>query len=155
MKRNPNDNYAIIEGDENWLIDNDTGLKMLFYIDRKSRIVVRSLLQEDIAEFVDKLDQPKEAKVKLKIGLNSLIKEANSQKYYFAIEKIVEKESKNTWDEIYGLRREPIGMAYRIIYKAKKKGKNKSEIYAEVFSKNARIANDIKQALEDVWKIFQ
>ena len=53
MKRNPRDNYytttnpMIIE-------DGDTGEQMIFLIDSKNHLVIRSLLEEDIKPFIDR-----------------------------------------------------------------------------------------------------
>ena len=52
MKKNPNDNYytttnpIVIE-------DGDTAEQMIFLINAKNRLVIRSLLEEDIKSFVD------------------------------------------------------------------------------------------------------
>lgn len=112
MKRNPKDEYTTSDEDM-FIEDAETGERLLFLIDRENRIVIRSLLEEDIKIFVQNFDTTaSEKRKKLKL-LYNVIPKKESQMYFFAIEKIIGEEEEGKWDSIYGLPRVPIGMGAR------------------------------------------
>lgn len=148
MKRNPDDKYAIEIGNENWIEDRKTNEQMLFYIDKDNKIVVRSMLEEDIKPFMNLLKiSSREKREKMKILYNEIPKE-KSQEIYFVIEKIVGEEKTGKWDEIYGLPRTPMGLAARIIQP------ERSYIYANLFAKFKDYKEELFSAANTVADIF-
>lgn len=154
MKRNPEDKYWTTEND--MIIEDDaTQEQMLFFIDRKNRIVIRSLLEEDIKTFVCNAKiTGKMRRQKLKI-LYEEIPKSNSQYYFFCIERIIGEEDKKIADSIYGLPRKPIGLAGRSDEEITLTGKIPSEIAAVLYEKDNLVAGYVCDMLEKLAKFFK
>lgn len=147
MKRNPNDNYytttnpMIIE-------DDDTGEQMIFLIDPENRLVIRSLLEEDIKPFTDQYEgiTSKERREKRRL-LYENIPEEGSELYFFCIERIIGEEDKEQPDSIYGLPREPIGICGRADEEIKLDGRVPSELGAFLYEYDEVTANCVDAML--------
>ena len=148
MKKNPNDNYytttnpIVIE-------DGDTAEQMIFLINAKNRLVIRSLLEEDIKSFVDhyKGVTSKEKREKKRV-LYENIPEKNSQNYFFCIEKINGIGDNENDDSIYGLPREPLGICIVTDEEVDLQGRRKpSELGAFLYDFNNEIANQVDDML--------
>ena len=120
MKQNANDNYLTEEG-SNFIEDGDTGDKLLYMIDRKNNIVIRSMLEEDIKEVVafSRLNSIK--KKELKKDLKEKLQKKGSEMNYFIIEEIqpIDYNGDNfkseNWDWVYGYPKKKVGMAMKKI----------------------------------------
>lgn len=157
MKRNPQDEYTTVEGDVNLIEDAETGEKLLFIIDEKNSLVFRSFLEEDINPFIDSYDKMSSSeKRKKKRILYEELPVKGSQMYYFAIEKIVGEKRTDTWDEIYGLPRIPIGLGARTTKETALKERNgEPSIEAFVYTKYENMAVNVSNILEQVARIFE
>lgn len=113
MRRNPRDKYYLTE-DSRVLEDADSGEQHVFVIDPTERIVIRSMLEEDIKVFISNFDNisSKEKRMRMR-ELYGILPKKNSQYNFFVIELIVGKEDPKKWDSIYGLKRIPIGLGGR------------------------------------------
>lgn len=156
MKRNPKDNYytttnpMIIE-------DGDTGEQMIFLIDFQNRLVVRSLLEEDIKTFIDRYNgiTSKERREKKRM-LYEHISEKDSQNYFFCIERIKGIENKKIENSIYGLPREPLGICGRSDEEITlQKGKIDSEIGAFLYDYDDKIAHYVDAMLPTIAKYLE
>ena len=94
MKRNPEDNYSTTTNSM-ILEDDDTGEQIIFLIDPENRLVIRSMLEEDIKPFIDQYNITSKEKIEKRRTLYENIS----------------KEDDPT--SIYGLPREPIGVGGR------------------------------------------
>ena len=85
MKRNPEDKYSTTTNSM-ILEDNDTGEQIIFLIDYENRLVIRSMLEEDIKPFIDQYKDitSKEKREKRRTLYENLQKE-DSQNYFFCI----------------------------------------------------------------------
>lgn len=155
MKRNPRDNYytttnpMIIE-------DGDTGEQMIFLIDSKNRLVVRSLLEEDIKTFIDRYNgiTSKERREKKRM-LYEHISEENSQNYFFCVERIKGTENKKIENSIYGLPREPIGLCGRSDEEVTLQSKVPSEIGAFLYNYDHETAKHVDEMLPEIAKYLK
>lgn len=147
MRRNPNDRYStttnpmVIE-------DDDTGEQMIFLVDDKNRLVIRSLLEEDIKPFICQYVglTSKERRDKRRL-LYEHISESNSQEYFFCIEKIIGEEDKEDSTSIYGLPREPIGICGRSDEEVTLTEKVDSELGAFLYDFDVDTANCVENML--------
>ena len=109
MKRNETGKYITREG-EVFIEDPQTHEKHLFFIDEKEKLVIRSFLEDDIKDFVSQMDATaKEKRQKIRLLYQELPKK-DSENNFFAIEKIVGEKKEDRCDEIYELKRVPIGI---------------------------------------------
>ncbi len=156
MKRNPNDKYCIIPDTVDWIEDETTKERLLFIIDEENRIVFRSLLEEDIKPFIQLYDASSSEKRKMMRGLYKELPKEGSQKYYFAIEKIVGEQHNETWDEIYGLPRIPIGLGVRTTFQTALKERNgKPSVEAYVFTQHVNMTIHVSNMISKVADIFE
>lgn len=112
MKRNPEDNYSTTTNSM-ILEDDDTGEQIIFLIDSENRLVIRSMLEEDIKPFIDQYNITSKEKREKRRTLYENISKEDSQNYFFCIERIIGEEDKDDPTSIYGLPREPIGVGGR------------------------------------------
>lgn len=152
MKRNPEDKYFTTTNDM-IIEDGTTGEQMIFLIDSKNRLVVRSLLEEDIKPFVERYRNitAKERREKLRF-LYNYISDKDSAEYFFCIEKIIGKESKKDKTSIYGLPREPIGIGGRSDEEIMLEGKRDSQIGAFLYEFDADVAECVDNMLLKIAK---
>lgn len=100
MNWNETGMYKVTEGDIT-IVDLDSKEEMLYIIDRKNKIVIRSMMESDIEACVEVMDNfSRYEKEKIKKELEEKLPKKGSQFRYFAIEKIVGKERIKNWDEI-------------------------------------------------------
>lgn len=152
MKRNSKDNYytttnpMIIE-------DGDTGEQMIFLIDYENRLVIRSLLEEDIKSFTDHYKDitSKEKREKRRL-LYENIPQNGSELYFFCIEKIIGEEDKEQPDSVYGLPREPLGICGRSDEEVKLDGRVPSELGAFLYEYDEVTANCVDAMLSVIAK---
>lgn len=152
MKRNADDNYytttnpMIIE-------DGDTGEQMIFLIDSKNRLVIRSLLEEDIKPFTNQYRDitSKERREKQRF-LYENIHSKDSQMEFLCIEKIIGEEDKEDPTSIYGLPREPLGIGGKADEEIMLQGKREAEIGAFLYDFDEHIANCVDEMLSIVAK---
>lgn len=155
MKRNPKDNYytttnsMVIE-------DGDTGEQMIFLIDRKNRLVVRSLLEEDIKPFTDSYNgiTSKEKREKRRI-LYENVPDKDSPEYLFCVEKIIGKENRKDPTSIYGLPREPLGLCCRMDEEVFLQGRKNSELGAFLYEFDEKVANSVYGMLQILAKYLK
>lgn len=147
MKRNPEDKYYTTTNDM-IIEDASTGEQMIFLIDSKNRLVIRSLLEEDIKPFTThyKNITSKERREKQRL-LYRHIPEEDSAEYFFCIERIIGEEDENDVTSIYGLPREPIGICGRSDEEIMLEGKRDSQIGAFLYEFDANIANCVDEML--------
>lgn len=147
MKRNPNDHYYTTTNDI-IIEDAATEEQMIFCIDSKNRLVIRSLLEEDIKPFTDQYNgiTSKERREKRRLLYENIPKEG-SQMYFFCIEKIIGEEDKEKPDSIYGLLREPLGICGRSDKEITLERKIPSEIGAFLYEFDEFIANCVDAML--------
>ena len=118
MNWNETGMYKVTEGDIT-IVDLDSQEEMLYIIDRKNKIVIRSMMESDIEACVEVMDKfSRYEKEKIKKELEEKLPKKDSQFRYFAIEKIVGKERTKNWDEIYGLEKVPIGIGRKNLFMA-------------------------------------
>lgn len=109
MKVNGDGRYEVIEG-ENYIIDPETKQKVLFMMDPNKKLVVRSMMEEDIKDSIAIMSISSSKKRKNMKLLWGVIPIEGSEKYYYVIERIVEEDpNKNP----YELEREIIGVGVR------------------------------------------
>ena len=153
MKRNPKDNYFTTT-DEMYIEDGDSAEQILFFIDRENRLVIRSLLEEDIkAVFLTPRLSASVKRKKMKMLYEDLPKK-DSQYYYFCIEKIIGEEDKKCKDSIYGLPREIIGFV-GIDEETTVTREISTEITAVLYEKNEQVAWCVDTMLEILQKKFE
>lgn len=154
MKRNERDNYYTTTSDM-FIMDGDTDELLLFCFDRKNRVVIRSLLQEDIKPFVQIADiSSKNKRQKLKV-LSEVIPKKESQLYYFVIERILGDEYTGKEDAIYGLPREPIGFAGRCDEEVTLTSRIPGEVRAVMNKKDKDIAYPVFELLKKIGNYYQ
>lgn len=120
MKKNPNDNYVL---DENpYYIRNDTtGEKMLYIIDRKNNILIRSMLEDDIKEIVAFSSFKSIQKKQMRNELKEKLPQKGSEMSFFVIEEILpidyfkDNFKSEEWDWVYGYPKKKIGFAMKKI----------------------------------------
>ena len=98
MKINTLDEYYVIENAD-YIEDVETGGKLLFLIDKKAKLVFRSMLEDDIKKVVvifTKLTSS-EKRQTMKALYEDLPK-TDSENYFFVLEKIVGNESENLYE---------------------------------------------------------
>lgn len=155
MKRNPQDRYSTVEGTLDWIEDAETHEQLLFIIDEENQLVFRSFLEEDIKPFIQLDDiTSTEKRRKMRI-LYQLLPKEDSQKYYFAIEKIVEEKETDNWDEIYGLKRIPIGYGVRTTEEtALEERKGEPSIETRIYTGYENMSVNVSNIIMKVADIF-
>ena len=112
MKLNSTGNYRVTEG-EMFIEDPNSGKKMLFLLDAKNNLVVRSMLEDEIKDVISKAETTNSEKRKMMRYLSKNLPKEDSQFYFFVAEKIVEKPKNKSWNSIYESERRVIGYGYR------------------------------------------
>lgn len=112
MKVNETGKYLVTEG-EMYIQDVETKERLIFLLDKKNMLVIRSMLEDDIKSFVDRSNSTSKEKRERKRMLYQTLPQKDSELYFFVIEKIIGKSSKNKWNGVYELDRVPIGIACR------------------------------------------
>lgn len=155
MKRNPDDKYYTTENDM-IIEDATTGEQMIFLIDYKNRLVIRSLLEEDIKPFTDQYEgiTSKERREKRRL-LYENIPEEGSELYFFCIERIIGEEDRRQRNSIYGLPREPLGICGRSDEEILLEGKVESELGAFLYEYDEFIANCVDEMLPIIAKYLK
>lgn len=155
MKRNPEDKYYTTTNDM-IIEDGKTGEQMIFLIDYKNRLVIRSLLEEDIKPFVIPYKDitAKERREKLRF-LYEYIPKKDSEWYFFCIEKIIGEENPDDPTSIYGLPREPIGICGRSDEEIMLEGRQDSQIGAYLYEFDEYIAECVDAMLPKIAKYLK
>lgn len=147
MKKNPNDNYFMTE-DEIRIEDGDTGEQMIFFIDKENGLVIRSFLEDEINDVINKYDNvtSSEKRKKKKI-LNEELPKEGSQYNYFIIEKINgENLKRKRLNTLYSLPRTAIGLGRRYwIGNGQIRPHEEIELY--IYEKDKKFTFSAKQAL--------
>lgn len=154
MKVNKKDNYFTTE-DPMVIEDGDTGEQQIFLIDRENRVVIRSLLEDDIKNFISNYDSitSKQKRDKMRL-LYKVLPHKDSQYYFFAVEQIIGKESKR-WDSIYGLPRVPMGICIRFIQTENRLTTQKEEgIEAYLYEKYTDKLISVSKMIEQLAQSF-
>lgn len=147
MKKNPNDNYFMTE-DEIRIEDGDTGEQMIFFIDKENGLVIRSFLEDEINDVINKYDNvtSSEKRKKKKI-LNEELPKEGSQYNYFIIEKINgENLKRKRLNTLYSLPRTAIGLGMRY-WTGNGQIRPHEEIELYIYEKDKQFTFSAKQAL--------
>lgn len=139
MKQNQCGKYWAVEG-EYFLEDPESKEKILFILEAESKLVVRSMLEEDIKPATDLVKKTNSQKRELRRILWNSLPEKNSQHVFHVAEKIIaDKETKN----FYSAPREIIGFG----------AINKQEIEINIY-KHEENAEDILRIVKKVAKAY-
>lgn len=98
MRRNVSGKYEVTEG-EMLIKDTESGEEMLFLLDEENKLVIRSLLEEDIKPVVSILKITSSEKRKSMKTLWEMIPQQGSENYAFVAEKIVGNNSDNCYEK--------------------------------------------------------
>lgn len=112
MRINETGQYKVTEG-ELFIVDPETGERLLFCVDREKGIVIRSMTEQDIKEVVSNMDASSSEKRKKMKLLWQEIPKKGSELYFFVAEKIIEEDNETSWNRVYELQRHPIGLGVR------------------------------------------
>lgn len=114
MKQNKSGKYEVTEGAIT-IKDPRTNEEMFFLIDEKHKVVLRSMLENDIKNVVSKMDATSSTKRKRMRYLSEELPQKGSEKEFFVAEKIIGQDNSKhkRWNKVYGLERAPIGIALR------------------------------------------
>ena len=105
---NETGDYEILE-DGLFIKDPKTAERMVFLLDSKGKVVLRSMLEEDIKEAVNIMDISRSEKRKKMRFLWNCIPRKGSENYFFVAEKILDTEEDNP----YAKERKIIGFGAR------------------------------------------
>lgn len=108
MRVNQDGVYEVIEG-ENFITDPSTGEKMVFMMDEKERLVIRSMLEGDIKASVSISNATSSEKRKRCHVLWQTIPQPKSELYFYTLEKVLEDGNKNPYER----QREIVGVGVR------------------------------------------
>ena len=152
MKQNESGMYELTKG-EPFIVDPDTGKKQLFLIDSQKKIVIRSMLENDIDIFISKMDMTSSEKRKKKRLLYEELPKQNSEFYFFAVERIVDEiEDSEPWYEVYGHDRIPIGIGAREQPNSIIDKKSEKEIELLVLASETKHSSKVLELLKELAK---
>ena len=100
MKLNNNGMYRVTEG-EMFIEEPNSGEKMLFLLDAKNKLVVRSMLEDEIKDVISKAETTNSEKRKMMRYLSENLPKEDSQFYFFVAEKIVEEPKNKNWNHFF------------------------------------------------------
>ena len=109
MKMNSTGDYEVLN-DGLFIQDPETEEKMVFLLDPKGKVVLRSMLEEDIKEAVNIMDISRSQKRRKMKFLFNCIPKKGSENYFFVAEKILESGEEN----LYAKERKIVGFGARI-----------------------------------------
>ena len=109
MKMNSTGAYDVLE-DGIFIEDPDTEERMVFLIDPKGGVVLRSMLEEDIKAAVNIMDVSRSQKRKKMKILWDYIPKKGSEAFFFVAEKILDGEETNPYEK----ERKIIGFGARV-----------------------------------------
>lgn len=154
MRCNETGRYIVTE-DENLIKDPDNDEEMLFMVDEKNKVVIRSMLENDIDTCIKKMDMKSSyEREKLKEELYKKIPQKGSEFRFFVVEKIIGEKKNNSWNEIYELERVPIGMGEKVLHINHIIRKMKEGIEIIVFSKEEKHIPYIQENLKRLAEYF-
>lgn len=110
MRMNKTGEYEILD-DGIFIQDPNTMEKMVFLLDRKGKVVLRSMLEEDIKNTIKFMNISSSEKRKCMKFLYAQLPKRGSEKVLFVAERIVETDCVD--NEIYSEEREIIGYGAR------------------------------------------
>ena len=97
MKMNSTGDYEVLN-DGLFIQDPETEEKMVFLLDPKGKVVLRSMLEDDIKEAVKIMDVSRSQKRKKMKILWDYIPKKGSEKFFFVAEKILDGEETNPYE---------------------------------------------------------
>ena len=109
MKMNETGDYDVLE-DGLFIEDPETEERMVFLLDPKGGVVLRSMLENDIKEAVNIMDISKSQKRKKMRFLFNCIPKKGSETIFFVAEKILDGEETNPYER----KRKIIGFGARL-----------------------------------------
>ena len=108
MKMNSTGDYEVLN-DGLFIQDPETKEKMVFLLDPKGKVVLRSMLEDDIKDAVSIMDISRSQKRKKMKFLFNCIPKKGSENYFFVAEKILESGEEN----LYAKERKIVGFGAR------------------------------------------